>query len=127
MIWQAVGICICTASICVLLRQYGHGEMAMMAAIACSLYVLALSALEAEQIINEVKEIASKTGLDTGILETVIKITGIAYITQTASGLCQDAGENALSGKVELCGKLMICALALPAVTALFDVISRIL
>ena len=68
--------------------------------------------------------LAKKTNIDEGIYKTVIKITGIAYITQSSAELCKDTGEGALAGKVELFGKILICSLALPAVSALIEVIS---
>lgn len=124
MILKVAGICILGSVMCMFFKQILRGEWALLTALAISTYVLFITFSEVSGIIETLKSLAEKTGLDTGIYKTVIKITGIAYITQSASELCKDAGEGALSGKVELFGKVLICASALPAVSALMRVIS---
>ncbi len=47
-------------------------------------------------------------------LETVIKITGIAYITHFTADICRGAGEGALAAGVELSGKLTVMMMTLP-------------
>ncbi len=127
MILKIVGVCIVCAVMCVILRQAGRGEMAMVLALSCSAYVLFSIFGAVEKIISEVTLIADETGLDGGIFGTVLKITGISYLTQNGADLCRDSGESALSDKIELGGKIMICLVALPSVKALFEVIADLL
>ena len=44
----------------------------------------------------------------------VVKVIGISYITQTASDICRDCGENALASKMEICGRIMLFSAAMP-------------
>ncbi len=127
MIFKIVGICIFASLISILLKQSGKSEMAMILVLTTTIYVLFTLFSEAKDIINSLTLISESTGLDTGVIKTVAKITGIAFITQSASELCKDVGESALSGKVELSGKILICAAAIPYVNALFTIISDIL
>lgn len=127
MIVKVAGICILGSIMCIFLKQSNRGEMALMTSLAITVYVLFLTFSEVFHIVEVLKELAGKTNLDMGIYKTVMKITGIAYVTQSASELCKDAGEGALSGKVELFGKVLICAAALPAITALMQVVSDII
>ena len=124
---KIVALCILGSVMCILLRQSNRGEMALMTALAVSMVALDFAFGEIMGIVEVLEKLAEDTGLDSGIYKTVLKITGIAYITQTASELCRDSGEGALSGKVELCGKILICSSALPAVTSLVKVISEIM
>ena len=127
MIIKIAACCVTGCVFCMILRQSGKNEMALMTALAVSVYILFLSLDTMLSIIGNLEEMVSAAGLDGDIFKTIIKITGIAYVTQMASELCKDAGESALSGKVELSGKVIICAYALPMVNALFEVISDIL
>ena len=124
MIVNIAGMCLTGCVLCVLLRQSGKNEMAFMTALGVTIYVFVAVFQYVSGVIGIVENLSQSAGLDTGIFKTVIKITGIAYISQMASELCKDAGEGALSGKVELGGKVLICAEALPAVSALFNIIS---
>ena len=47
--------------------------------------------------------------------KSAIKVIGIAYLAQMGASICQDAGESAIGGKVELCGRILILSAALPA------------
>ncbi len=127
MILKIVGVCIFASLISVMLKQSGKSEMAMLLVLTTTVFVLFAAFKEASHIIEAVRLITEKTNLDLNVIKTVTKITGIAYISQSASELCKDVGEGALSGKVELCGKILICAAAIPYVNALFSIISDIL
>ena len=124
---KIVALCITGSIMCLFLRQSGRGEMALMVALSVTVYAFFISFSEVARIIESLASLASETKLDSGIYKAVIKITGIAYITQAASELCKDAGEIAMAGKVELCGKILICVTAMPMVTELFYVIADIL
>lgn len=51
----------------------------------------------------------------------LLKATGLAYITDFASDLCRDAGENGNAKRLELAGKAAIIAMSLPVIGTLFD------
>ncbi len=127
MIIKVIGICIICAIASLLLKEAGKGEISLLIGLSCTVYILYLTFGWLEDILNEISSFAKDTGIEEGIFLTVMKITGIAYITQSASALCYDAGEGALAGKIELGGKIMICASAVPAIKALFVVIAGIL
>lgn len=124
---QIIGLCLLSACFSLLLKQSGRREMALIVTLSASLYVLSVSLVQMSGLIDGIHAIAQSSGLDSSIFQMILKITGIAYIVQTASDLCRDAGESALAGKVELGGKLMICASALPAVRSLMEIIAGLL
>ena len=49
----------------------------------------------------------------------ILKVLGIAYITEFAAAICQDAGEKSIASKVELAGKIAIFFAAIPVFTSL--------
>ena len=58
-------------------------------------------------------------------MKILFKILGVAYLAEFGSALCKDAGQNAISGQIELVGKLTILAISMPVVTSLFETIAR--
>ena len=57
----------------------------------------------------------------------IIKIMGIAYLTEFAVNICIDTNNSSLADKVALAGKVIIICMALPLITSLLDVIIAIL
>lgn len=57
----------------------------------------------------------------------ILKALGIAYITDFTSAICQDAGEKAIAGKVELAGKIAIFFVALPVFQSLLELLCTIM
>ena len=57
----------------------------------------------------------------------ILKVLGIAYITEFAAAICQDAGEKSIASKVELAGKIAIFFAAIPVFTSLLDLLNSLI
>lgn len=60
-------------------------------------------------------------------LEILLKITGIAYVSEFGAGLCKDAGYQAMASQVEMFGKVTVLLSGMPVVLALMDMITGLL
>lgn len=60
-------------------------------------------------------------------LTPILKITGIAYISQIGSELCTDCGEKALSSHILTAGKIAITVITIPIAKEAFEKIIGIL
>lgn len=60
-------------------------------------------------------------------VETILKIIGIAYIAEFASQITKDAGQGAIASKIELAGKILILAMAIPILTLLIETIIQLI
>ncbi len=58
-------------------------------------------------------------------LGTLLKMIGIAYIAEFASGICKDAGFSSLGMQVEMFGKLSILVISGPVLLALLETLQR--
>lgn len=58
-------------------------------------------------------------------LTTIIKMIGITYIGQFASGICKDAGFSSIGNQIELFSKLTIMAYSIPILLALMETIQE--
>ena len=79
------------------------------------------------EAIREIREFSQINLSSAKYLEPIIKITGIAYITNLSSQICVDAGETALASRVELAGKIAICMLTIPIAREAFTKITGII
>ncbi len=111
-----VGIAIISAVLFLLLKKYS-GEYALLLEICSVILILLLIYPD----ICDVLDFFSSVGLDSGYTSLLLKITGIAVLTQFAADICEDSGESALSSKVSFAGKTVILSLTVPTVKALLD------
>ena len=78
-------------------------------------------------IIDAMKGIGKYIQMDQAYIGTLIKMIGIAYVAEFASGICKDAGYQAVAGEIELFGKLALLSLSMPVVLALMETVSGFL
>ena len=57
----------------------------------------------------------------------LLKMLGISYIAEFASGICKDAGYGALGSQIEMFGKLLILAVSAPVLLALLETLQRLM
>ena len=60
-------------------------------------------------------------------VETILKIIGIAYIAEFAAQISKDAGQGAIASKIELGGKMLILAMAIPILTVMIETIIQLI
>lgn len=95
------------------------------AAGGCLIFFYGIGRLEI--ILDAMRQIQGMIHLNHVYLTTLLKITGITYIAEFASGLCKDAGYGAIGGQIEIFGKLSILAVSMPIVLALLETLERLL
>lgn len=109
----------------VLLLKVGKPEFAMAVSLAACVLILIFAGGTLSSVVGELKKLFSYITLPEGYLKILFKILGVAYLAEFGSALCKDAGQSAISGQIELVGKLTILAISMPVVTSLFETIAR--
>jgi stage III sporulation protein AD len=61
------------------------------------------------------------------VMELLLKVLGISYLTDFSVSICKELGENGLAAGAELCGKAEILILALPLFSRLLDICTKLL
>ncbi len=62
-----------------------------------------------------------------GYLAILLKVIGITYICEFSSGICKDAGYQAVAGQIEVLGKLTVMFAGLPILFAVIEQIQSFL
>ena len=78
-------------------------------------------------IINLLQDIASRTNINGEFLKILIKITGIAILTEFAVSICKDSGESSVASKIDVGGKVIIISMSIPIIRALLETVLKIL
>lgn len=125
-IMQIVAIGLTAAVLALVVKQY-RPEIALMISMAAGaiLFIMVLGNIKA--VTSTVDNLTQKANLDSIYLTTVLKVIGIAYIAEFGAQICKDSGESAIASKIELGGKILVMVLALPIMTALMEVVLKIL
>ena len=112
--------------IIVILKQY-KPEFAIYVSMIAGVLILVLSIQKLTGIINLLQSLANKTYINKSFLSILLKITGIAFITEFAVSICSDAGEKAIASKIEIGSKVIIIAMSIPIITSLLELVIEIL
>ncbi len=74
-----------------------------------------------------IEKIAINAKVNMVYVETILKIIGIAYIAEFAAQITKDAGQGAIASKIELGGKILILAMAIPILTVMIETIIKLI
>lgn len=125
-IFKIVGLGI-TATILAMVIKESKPEYALHISITTGIIIFLLVVSKLASIINAIVDIADRMELNLVYLKSIIKIIGVAYITEFGSNVCKDCGEQSIAMKIEFAGKIIIMALALPILIAILNLLVNLM
>ena len=123
---KIIGIGLVALVIIIILKQY-KPEYAIYVSIIAGILILFFAIEKLTGIIELLQSISNKTYINQQFLGILLKITGIAFLTEFAVSVCSDAGEKAIASKIEIGSKVIIITMSMPIITSLLELIMEIL
>ena len=123
---KIVGIALIALVIIILLKQY-KPEFAIYISILTGILILILVMDKLSGIINLIKSIVNQSYINTEFITLLIKITGIAFLSEFAVSICKDSGGAAIASKIEIGSKIIIISMAIPILSNLLELILKLL
>ena len=123
---KIIGIALVALIIIVLLKQY-KPEYTIYISLLTGALIILLVMDKLTGIINLLQSLANKTTINSSFLSLLIKITGIAFLSEFAVSICKDSGEVAIANKIEIGTKIIIISMSIPIITSLLEIILIIL
>lgn len=123
---KIIGVGLVALIIIVILKQY-RPEFAMYVSLSAGVIIFVLIFTKLSGIIEILKNLSSKAAINNQFIALLIKITGIAILTEFAVSVCKDTGETAIANKVDLGGKVIIMSMSIPIMCSLLETIVQIL
>ena len=123
---KIVGIALIAMVIIIMLKQY-RPEYAIFISILTGILILILVMDRLTGIINLIQSIEDKFSINTQFIALLIKITGIAFLSEFAVSICKDSGEAAIASKIEIGSKIIIISMSIPIISSLLEIILKIL
>lgn len=125
-ILKIIGVGLISLIIIIILKQY-KPDFAIYISILAGAIILLLVMDKLSGIVSLLSSIQNKANMNNQFLVILLKITGIAFLTEYASSICKDAGESAIATKIDLGGKVLIIAISIPIIQALLELIIKIM
>jgi len=102
-------------------------EIAVQISLALAAIIFLIVLAKIEVVLNLFRDLADKANISRMYLNTILKIIGIAYITEFGAQVCRDAGEGAVASKIELAGKILVMVMAIPIIALVLETIIRLI
>lgn len=125
-ILKIIGVGLLISIIAVIVKQI-KSEFYIIVLLVGGVIIFLMLVEQLKVIIDYFLNIFSKTNLDYSMFITVLKVLGIAYLTEFANSICVDTGNASIGEKLVLAGKIVIMCLALPIITNLLNIITELL
>ena len=103
----------------------GKSEYGIYVSLAVSLFLFLCMLSRLEIFVQTVKKIADYIKLDAGQMSILLKMAGVTYVAEFASGICKDAGYSTTAAQIELFCKLSVMVLSMPVLLALLKTIQE--
>ena len=123
---KIIGIGLIAVIIVVLLKEY-RPEFAVYVSIVAGVLIITLLLDKFIGIFNLIESLSLKGNINTEYIKILIKITGIAMLTEFAVSVCKDANETSIASTVDMGGKILIISISLPIIRALLETTIKIL
>ena len=97
------------------------GEYGVYLVLCAGLVIFFYGLSKLEAVMEALKRIQACVRIDGVYLGVLMKMIGITYIAEFASGICRDAGYGSLGAQIEIFGKLSMLAVSMPVLLALME------
>ncbi|NLY19530.1 MAG: stage III sporulation protein AD [Clostridiaceae bacterium] len=122
-----IGVLGIVSAILILIIKANRPEIGLQISLAFGAIVMVSLAGKIGSILDLIDLYMTRANIDGIYIKSLIKIIGMAYITEFAAETCRDASQNAIAAKVELAGKILIMITAIPIITSVMSVILNML
>lgn len=124
-IFKIIGIGFASLIITIILKEYKK-EYAIYSSLIGGAIIIFLSMDTLNEIINFIKNL-SISGYNYEFINLLLKVTGIAILTEYAVNICKDTGENSIASKIDFGGKIIIISLSIPVISNSLTTLTKLL
>lgn len=126
-ILKIVGIGFLTLIITIILKEYKK-DYAIYAVLIGGMIILLFSMDIISSVIGFIRNVyIGSSKYNDAFISLLLKVTGIAILTEYAVSICKDAGESAIANKIDFGGKIIIISLSIPIISDTLDSLTKLL
>ena len=121
MFYKIIAIAFVTIVLNLIVKQY-RLEFSILISVCGGLLIFIMLIDEIKIVVDEMINVDLK-GVDFGVINSIIKVLGIGYITEFTANIAEESGSKSIATKVILGGKIAICVATLPIIKMLLNAI----
>ena len=123
---KIIGVGLIALILIIILKQY-KPEFVIYVSLIAGAIILTMTFSKVSGIIELINSLSSKVSIHQEFITLLIKITGIAILTEFAVSICKDTGETAIASKIDMGGKVIMVSMSVPIIAGLLETIIKIL
>lgn len=123
---KIIGIGLVALILIIILKQY-KPEFTIYVSLLAGALILVLIFSKISGIIELINNLTNKISIHKEFVTLLVKITGIAILTEFAVSICKDSGETAIASKVDMGGKVIMVSMTIPIMAGLLETLLKIL
>lgn len=118
-----IGVLGITSAILILIIKEHRPETGLQISLVFGAMVMIFLASRIRTVLDLIGIYVERADISGVYITTLLKIIGMAYLTEFAAESCRDASQNAIAAKIELAGKILIIITAMPVITSVMNII----
>lgn len=123
---KIIGIGFLTLIITIILKE-NKKEYAIYSVLIGGAIILLYSMGTIKTIVDFVKSLTVNLKYNNMFILLILKITGIAILTEYAVSICKDSGENAIANKIDFGSKIIVISLSIPIISSTLESLTNLL
>lgn len=115
------GLSLLSVALFSVIKKYSP-EYSVIIEIGAVILVITFVYPEIRNVIDFFYSSSSYGGINNDYIKQIVRIVGVAVITQLCADICSDSGQSALAAEVEFAGKLLLTVFTVPVAKALLEI-----
>lgn len=95
--------------------------------IVCGIIIFSFGISKFEYIVDMFHELTRYLGINETYIKVILKMIGIAYLSEFTASICKDAGQNTIASQVDFFGKISMLVISLPVLQSLLETIGELI
>lgn len=124
--WKAIAVIILTVILGVTLGKTEKDISVVLSVAACSI-IMIIAMQYLEEVIAFLWQLSSKESEQIPSIKIILKITGVALVTELMTLVSSDAGNSSLGKAVDILGNAAILNLALPLLETFLTILQELM
>ncbi len=97
-----------------LILKGGKGEYSLLIGLSMTFLVCGYVVINLLEVVGTIEQVWNRVSGDSSFLHILLRIVGIAYVSELTSGICKECGYAALAGQVTIAGKMGVLLAGFP-------------
>ena len=123
---KIIGIGFLTLIITIILKE-NKKEYAIYSVLIGGAIIILYSIGTIKTIVDFAKSLSVNLKYNNMFITLILKITGIAILTEYAVSICKDSGENAIANKIDFASKIIVISLSIPIISSTLESLNNLL